>query len=136
LDEDLSGGALASGSFRLISSVYERLWSDIPPSEDESIFNKGFFGVRERNLCSSEPTPATGHRHRSVSYRKKRTSKMGRISESSMSPDDLDDWIQRHELTVEQAAETLGTTDRTIYAYLAGDRAIPQTVATLCEALG
>jgi hypothetical protein len=60
LIEDLSGRALASGSFRLISSVYERLWSDIPPSEDESIFNKGFFGVRERNLCSSEPTPATG----------------------------------------------------------------------------
>jgi hypothetical protein len=62
LIEDLSGGALSSGSFRLISSVYERLWSDIPPSEDESIFNKGFFGVRERNLGSSEPTPATGHR--------------------------------------------------------------------------
>jgi DNA-binding Xre family transcriptional regulator len=51
----------ASGSFRLIGFVRERLWSDIAPSEDESTFNDGFFSVREHNICSSEPTPATRH---------------------------------------------------------------------------
>jgi hypothetical protein len=37
--------------------------------------------------------------------------------EPTMMPDDLDDWIARHELTIERAAETLGRTDPSIYAY-------------------
>jgi hypothetical protein len=42
---------------------------------------------------------------------------------------------REYELTVEQAAETLGVTTRHIYRCRAGDQPIPPTVANLCEAL-
>lgn len=54
---------------------------------------------------------------------------------SRMTPQQFANWIERHELTRETAARTLGASPRAVYAYLAGDRDISRTVALLCQAI-
>lgn len=54
--------------------------------------------------------------------------------QSRMTPKQLEAWIERHGLTREQAGKALGASRRAMFAYLAGDRKISQTLALLCRA--
>lgn len=54
---------------------------------------------------------------------------------AKMTPAQLRAWINRHDLTIPQTAETLGKSIRTIYGFLSGEHAIELTVEKLCKAL-
>jgi transcriptional regulator with XRE-family HTH domain len=55
--------------------------------------------------------------------------------DSGLEPAALAAWIDRHGWTRAEAARELGIGSTTLYGLLAGDRAIPQSLANLMNAL-
>lgn len=49
-----------------------------------------------------------------------------------MSADRFRDWMNRHDMTLDEAAEALGVARRLIAYYRSGEREIPRTVALAC----
>jgi predicted transcriptional regulator len=60
---------------------------------------------------------------------------MLRTESTILTPRQLVSWIRQHGLTRQDAASSLGASDRALYAYMDGTRMISQTVALLCKAL-
>jgi len=54
---------------------------------------------------------------------------------STMTGFELEVWLQKNKWTVQQAADRLGISSRTLYYYLSDQLPIPATVANLISAL-
>jgi hypothetical protein len=66
IPQDPFGSASRVRRLRVHRAISRVTLEDITPSQGERSLNDGFFGVREYNVCSSEPTPAARHRHEST----------------------------------------------------------------------
>lgn len=52
-----------------------------------------------------------------------------------MTPQELEAWIERHNLTRDAAAQVLGLSKSQVFRYLAGEVEISKPVASVCRAI-